>query len=197
MALNCAPNHFGFPLHRQTKRLIPWHKAQVPVPAVRTGLITLEILGLKSPPALSLRTGPKPVRPKPSPRKEVIILNGDDVIRARQAAREMAQDLGFGIVDQISISTATCELSRNVYQYSGKGKVTMQPVSRQGARGLKIVVEDQGPGIPKYEPALPDGLRADRGCGDGLTGSRGLMDEFDLQSQIGVGTTVRLLKWLK
>jgi serine/threonine-protein kinase RsbT len=196
MATNCAPNNFCLPL-RQPFRLVDWHKAQAPVPAVRTGLTILEILGLKSPPDLNPSTEPKPKRHQPPSRKEITILSGDDVIRVRQAAREMAQELGFGIVDQIRITTATCELSRNVYQYSGKGKATMQPIFRHGARGLEIVIEDQGPGIPNFQQELEDGSSASKVCGDGLSGSRRLMDEFDLQSQVGLGTKVRIIKWLK
>lgn len=182
---------------RQESRLVAWHKAQAPVPAVRTGLTTLEIPGSESGSAVNRGPAARPARPQPPPVQEVIILNGNDVIRARQSAREMARELGFEIVDQIRITTATCELSRNVYQYSGQGKVTLQPVCRRGARGLEIVVEDQGPGIPDIQRTLQEGFRTSGGRGHGLPGSRQLMDEFDIQSQVGVGTTVRMMKWLK
>jgi serine/threonine-protein kinase RsbT len=197
MARNDAASNFSLPRRQKDGGLVAWHKAQAPVPAVRTGMTTLEILGLKSGSAVSLGSVAKPARQQPPSIQEITILQGNDVIRARQSAREMAQELGFEIVDQIYISTATCELSRNVYQYSGQGKVTIKPVSRHGARGIEIVVEDRGPGIPDIEQVLQNGFSPRRGRGHGLPGTRRLMDEFDIHSQVGVGTTVKMMKWLK
>jgi serine/threonine-protein kinase RsbT len=196
MVTNSAADNLALPRRRPSRYLIDRRQAQAPVPALINDLTTLEILGLKSPPGLSPKPEPR-TTPFPSlPPVEISITSGNDVIRARQAAREMAHEMGFGILDQIRITTATCELSRNVYQYSGKGKVTIQPVVRHGAQGLEIIIEDQGPGIPNFQPGLEDGSGLDGVYGDGLVGSRRLMDEFDLQSQAGVGTTVRIIKWL-
>lgn len=197
MAGKSAPKKFNLAGQRPGCRLVVWHKAMSPVPTVRTGLTTLEILGLGSFPAESPGPGAKPVETWPTHMKEVTIQHGDDVIRARQSAREMARELGFVVADQIGIATAASELSRNAYQYSGTGKVIIQPVSRNHARGIEIVVEDQGPGIPDPEPALQDGFSASSGRGHGLPGSRTLMDEFEIESQTGTGTRVTIRKWLK
>ncbi|MGA9756525.1 MAG: anti-sigma regulatory factor, partial [Desulfobaccales bacterium] len=174
---------------------IVWNKAPAPVPAVNTRLTVLEILGLKSLPTRSPNAGAKPVWPQPVTMREVPIRDGNDIIRARQEAREMAQELDFGIPDQIHITTATCEMSRNAYQYSGHGKVTLKPVARNDARGIEIVVEDHGPGIADLSLALQGGSSNDLGYG--LPGSKHLMDEFEIQSQVGGGTTVKMIKWLK
>ena len=197
MAVKSAPNNFGLAGPRPGSKLVVWQKAMAPVPTVITGLTTLEILGLRSFPAESPGLRTKPVKTWPTPMKEVTIQNGDDVIRARQSAREMARELGFVIVDQIGIATAASELSRNAYQYSGTGKVIIKPASRNHARGIEIVVEDQGPGIPDLEQALQEGFSTSSARGHGLPGSRRLMDEFEIESQTGAGTKVTIRKWLK
>jgi serine/threonine-protein kinase RsbT len=197
MAGKRAQNDSGSAEPRPGRRLVAWHKAMAPVPTVKTGLTTLEIMGPGSFPAESPGPEAKPVKTRPTHIKEVTIQNGDDVIRARQSAREMARELGFVVVDQIGIATAASELSRNAYQYSGSGKVIIKPVSRNHARGIEIVVEDQGPGIPDLEQALEDGFSTSSGRGHGLPGSRRLMDEFEIESQIGAGTRVTIRKWLK
>jgi serine/threonine-protein kinase RsbT len=158
-----APNNFVLAGPRQGCKLVAWHKAMAPVPAVRSGLTTLEILGPRSLPAESSGPGAKSVKTGPTPMEEVNIQNGDDVIRARQLAREMARELGFGMMDQIGIATAASELSRNAYQYSRAGKVIIKPVSRNHARGIEIVAEDQGPGIADLELALQDGFNTSSG----------------------------------
>jgi serine/threonine-protein kinase RsbT len=195
MAIKGTQSDSGLPRRRQDGRFIVWNKAPAPVPAVNTGLTALEILGLKSLPARSPKAGAKPVRPQPVTMREVLIRDANDIIRARQSAREMAQELGFAIPDQIHITTATCELSRNAYQYSGHGKVTLKPVARNDTRGIEIVVEDHGPGIADLSLALQGG--SSNALGYGLRGSKLLMDEFEIQSQVGVGTTVKMIKWMK
>ena len=194
---NNAQNNNRLAGPRPGSRLVVWQKARAPVPTVITGLTTLEILGPGSFPGKSPQPGAKPVKTCPNHRQEVTIQNGDDVIRARQSAREMARELGFVVVDQIGIATAASELSRNAYQYSGTGKVIIKPVTRNHARGIEIVVEDQGPGIPDIGQALEDGFSTSSGRGYGLPGSRQLMDEFEIESQTGAGTRVTIRKWLK
>jgi serine/threonine-protein kinase RsbT len=195
MTIKSTQSDSGLTRRRQDGRFIVWNKAPAPVPAVNTGLTALEILGLKSLPAWSPKAGVKPGRPQPVLMREVQIRDGNDIIRARQSAREMAQELGFAISDQIHITTATCELSRNAYQYSENGKVTLKPVARNNTRGIEIVVEDHGPGIADLSRVLQGGSSHDLGYG--LRGSKRLMDEFDIKSQVGVGTTVKVIKWLK
>jgi serine/threonine-protein kinase RsbT len=192
-----SQNNSGLAGQRPGRRLVAWHKAISPVPTVRTGLTTLEILGLGSLPAKSPKPGDTTVKTWPTHMEEVTIQNGDDVIRARQSARQMARELGFVMVDQIGIATATSELSRNAYQYSGSGRVIIKPVSRNRARGIEIVVEDQGPGIPDLKQALRDGDGVSSAHGHGLQGSRRLMDEFEIESQTGAGTRITIRKWLQ
>jgi len=129
--------------------------------------------------------------------KEITINRGDDVILAREYAREMAREIGFDLAEQIQISTATSELSRNVYQFASNGKVTITAVKRDDVRGIEIVVEDRGPGIPDLDKAMQDGFSTSNGLGFGLPGARRLMDEFEIESQMGVGTTVTIKKWMK
>jgi serine/threonine-protein kinase RsbT len=196
MAGKSTQNDSGLAGQRQGRRLVAWHKPLAPVPTVRTGLTTLEILGLGSFPVERPRPGTKPVKTWPTHMREVTIQNGDDIIRARQSAREMAREMGFVMMDQIGIATAASELSRNAYQYSGTGKVIIKPVSRNHARGIEIVVEDQGPGIPDLKQVLQED-RSSSPRGHGLLGSRRLMDEFEIDSQTGAGTRVTIRKWLK
>jgi serine/threonine-protein kinase RsbT len=186
----------GSGLSRRRKG-VAWHKFLTPVSAMRTGSGALEIMGLPSVAAESPGPGAEPVNTWPTPRKEVAIRNGDDVIRARQSAREMARKLGFKMMDQICIATAVSELSRNVYQYAGSGKVTIRSLAENGNRGIEIVVEDRGPGIADIGLAWQDGLNPNHNRGQGLPGTRRLMDEFEIDSQTGGGTRVITRKWLK
>lgn len=129
--------------------------------------------------------------------KEITINRGDDVILAREYAREMAQEIGFDLIEQTQIGTATSELSRNVHQFASNGKVTITELDHEGIRGIEILVEDRGPGIPDIEQAMADGFSTNNGLGFGLPGARRLMDEFEIDSRMGVGTTVKIKKWLK
>jgi serine/threonine-protein kinase RsbT len=186
-----AQHSSGLPRHQKE---IAGHKLQAPVPAVGTGSGSLEVLKLP----LVAAEGPdpmaKPVRIWLS-MQEVAILNGDDVIRARQSARDMARKLGFKIADQIYIATAASELSRNAYQYAGRGKMIIKFLADNGNRGIEIVVEDQGPGITDISCAWQDGPNSNRG--QGLPGTKRLVDEFEIDSQAGEGTRVIIRKWLK
>lgn len=129
--------------------------------------------------------------------KEITINRGDDVILARDYAREMAQEIGFDIIEQTRISTATCELSRNAHQFASNGKVTITGLVSGDNRGIEIAVEDRGPGIPDIKQAMQDGFSTNNGLGFGLPGARRLMDEFEIESRMGMGTTVKIKKWLK
>ena len=177
------------------RKEIAWHKVQAPVPAVEISG-SLEVLGPSSVAAPSPESGAKPVKTWPIPLEEVTIQNGDDVMRARQSAREMARKLGFRIADQICIATAASELSRNVYQYAGSGKMLIKSLADNGNRGIEIVAEDRGPGITDASLAWQDDV-TDNNRGQGLPGTRRLMDEFEVDSQAGEGTRVIIRKWLK
>lgn len=118
-----------------------------------------------------------------------------DIVIARTAARDAAKRLGFGATDQARIATAVSELARNIFLYAGAGTVSVRTLDQRGRRGIEIVCEDQGPGIADISLVLRDGYSTSRGMGMGLPGARRLMDEFELRSQVGVGTTVTCRKW--
>jgi serine/threonine-protein kinase RsbT len=128
----------------------------------------------------------------------VAISGEDDIVAARQTAREMARALGFRAIDQSRITTAVSELARNVVRYAtdGRGEVTLRPLaaSENGA-GIEIVVRDEGPGIADVDLALQEGYTSGRGLGMGLPGTRRLMDELVIDSAPGHGTTVTIRKW--
>jgi serine/threonine-protein kinase RsbT len=119
----------------------------------------------------------------------------DDVVRARQAVRAWAVELGFSLVDQTKLVTAASELARNTVVYGGGGTVLME-VLEDGARtGLRLAFEDQGPGIPDIERALKDGFTTGGGLGLGLGGARRLVNEFAIHSVPGEGTRITVIKW--
>jgi serine/threonine-protein kinase RsbT len=122
----------------------------------------------------------------------------DDIVAARQQAREMARELGFGMLDQSRIATAVSELTRNVVRYAtdSRGEAWIRPIQGDAsAVGLEIVVSDEGPGIPDIDQALRAGFTSGPGLGMGLPGTKRLMDEMVLDSQVGRGTTVTIRKW--
>lgn len=129
--------------------------------------------------------------------KEVGIKGSEDIILARQIAREMAKELGFGLADQTRITTAVSELSRNIYTYAATGRVIVKSLSESAKKGIEIIAEDKGPGIPDIELAMQDGYSTNKSLGQGLPGTKRLMDEFGIKSEVGVGTTVMIRKWLR
>jgi serine/threonine-protein kinase RsbT len=118
-----------------------------------------------------------------------------DVVRARQAVRGLSIELGFGLVDITKIVTASSELARNAIQHGGGGTLTMESVEDGMRRGVRLVFEDQGRGIPDIARALQDGYTTGTGMGLGLGGSRRLMHDFDIQSESGKGTRVTVVRW--
>jgi serine/threonine-protein kinase RsbT len=118
-----------------------------------------------------------------------------DIVIARTLARDTAKTLGFGAIDQARIATAVSELARNIFLYAGSGSVTVREIERTGRRGIEIVCEDQGPGIADISVVMQDGYSTSRGMGMGLPGAKRLMDEFDIKSTEGVGTTIMCRKW--
>src|SRR5689334_3644830 len=122
----------------------------------------------------------------------------DDIVTSRQRAREVARQLGFGAVDQSRIATAVSELTRNIVRYAtnGHGEVIIREISRPGRpAGIEIVVADEGPGIADLDQAMRDGYTSGGGMGMGLPGTRRLMDEMEIDSAPGRGTTVIVRKW--
>ncbi len=120
-----------------------------------------------------------------------------DIVAARQAGRELSRSLGFNIVDQTRITTAISELARNIVLYAGKGTITLRKVKEGDRFGIEITARDSGSGIDDVELAMQDGYSTSNGLGAGLPGVRRLMDEFELKTALGKGTTVRIVKWLR
>ncbi|MEV5115486.1 anti-sigma regulatory factor [Peribacillus frigoritolerans] len=127
----------------------------------------------------------------------VKIINEWDIVAARQLGRNVAKELGFGTVDQARITTAISELARNIYLYAGQGGVSIEKLNINGKSGLKIIAEDQGPGIEDIRRVMEDGYTTSGGLGAGLPGAKRLMDDFDIESIPGEGTKIIATKWLR
>jgi serine/threonine-protein kinase RsbT len=123
------------------------------------------------------------------------IATSEDVVAVRQAVRQRAVDLGFNLVDQTKIVTAASELARNTLQYGGGGALRIEEVIDGTRRGLRLIFEDQGPGIANIELAMKDGYTTGNGLGLGLSGARRLSNEFEIQSRPGEGTRVTIIRW--
>ncbi len=118
-----------------------------------------------------------------------------DIVASRQLVRKLAQQLGFSLVDQTKMITAASELSRNTVTYGGGGDMEWELLEDGIKRGLRLRFRDQGPGIPDLTLALKDGWTSGKGMGLGLSGSRRLVHEFDIQSEVGAGTCVSVIRW--
>jgi serine/threonine-protein kinase RsbT len=118
-----------------------------------------------------------------------------DIAVARRAVRDVATRLGFGATETTRIVTAASELGRNVFKYAGSGAMQWRVLSNGENRGLELRFEDRGPGIPDINQALREGFTTGKGLGMGLPGAKRLMDEMDIQSVAGEGTTVIVRKW--
>lgn len=120
-----------------------------------------------------------------------------DIVEARQRGKELAVLAGIHRVDQTLVATAISEITRNILKYAGAGLVELRVIRRDGRSGLEVVARDEGPGIPDVERALQDGFTTGDGLGLGLPGARRLMDEFEIRSEVGGGTTVTMTKWAR
>ena len=119
----------------------------------------------------------------------------EDIVKVRQTVRAWAVQIGFNLVDQTKMVTAASELARNTVTYGGGGTVELETLTQGGRRGLRLTFSDQGPGIADVEQALRDGFTTGGGLGLGLGGARRLVNEFEIRSQPGVGTSVRITRW--
>jgi serine/threonine-protein kinase RsbT len=126
---------------------------------------------------------------------ELPLTNEHDIVLGRQAVRRMSQQLGFSLVDQTKMVTAASELARNTLIYGGGGTLKWSLLTQGIKRGLRLTFEDQGPGIPNMELALTDGWSSGSGLGLGLTGTRRLVNEFEIHSVVGEGTRVVITRW--
>ncbi|MFJ9346533.1 anti-sigma regulatory factor [Streptomyces sp. NPDC101237] len=125
------------------------------------------------------------------------IVRSGDLVQVRQIIRTLSQQCGLSLVDQTKMITAASELARNTLTYGGGGTARTGLVSARGRRGVAAVFEDSGPGIPDIEQAMTDGWTSGGGLGLGLSGARRLVDDFELDTVPGEGTSVTIVKWAR
>ena len=126
---------------------------------------------------------------------ELPIQSPSDIVVARQAVRSAAAGMGFSLVDQTKMVTAASELARNTLDYGGGGVVRLQHLDETPRKGLRLIFEDHGPGIPDVQQALKDGYTTGGGLGLGLGGARRLVNDFEIQSAPGEGTRITITRW--
>ena len=119
----------------------------------------------------------------------------DDIVKCRQAVRRLATEQKFNLVEQTKLITAASELSRNTLVYGGGGEMRWAVVQREARVGLRLIFEDHGPGIPDLDLALTDGWTSGKGLGKGLSGSKRLVNDFDIRTAVGEGTCVTITRW--
>jgi serine/threonine-protein kinase RsbT len=127
----------------------------------------------------------------------VLVERDGDVVNARQTGRELAASLGFRSTDLTLIATAISEVARNIVLYAGRGEIAVSAAYNGARRGIRIVAHDDGPGIPDVELAMRDGYSTGKSLGLVLSGARRLMDDFEIVSEVGVGTTITMSKWTR
>ena len=130
-------------------------------------------------------------------RSSVDIISEWDIVAARQLGRNEAKEAGFGTVDQARITTAISELARNIYLYAGKGTIEIKQITEGNLKGLLVIASDKGPGIPDVRRVMEDGYTTSGGLGAGLPGVKRLMDDFKIETNVGEGTTISTIKWLR
>jgi len=126
----------------------------------------------------------------------VTIHSPSDIVTARQQGRRLATQVGFEGMDLTVVATAISEVARNIIEYARSGEILIRVVHDGGRRGLMVQATDEGPGIADVEQAMLDGYSTGKGLGIGLPGAKRLMDDFDVHSRPGRGTTVVMRKWL-
>ena len=119
----------------------------------------------------------------------------EDIAMVRQAVRLWAMEMGFGLVDQTKIVTATSELGRNTVQHGLGGTALLEMINDGARKGIRVTFEDRGPGIADIELAMRDGYSTGGGLGLGLSGSKRLSNEFAIESKRGEGTRVMIIRW--
>jgi serine/threonine-protein kinase RsbT len=119
----------------------------------------------------------------------------EDIVLARQMVRQRAISLGFGLIDQTKIVTASSELGRNTLDYGGGGTVLVEVIENGAQSGLRLIFEDHGPGIEDVQLALTDGYSSGNGMGLGLGGAKRLSHEFEISTKPGEGTRVSIVRW--
>jgi serine/threonine-protein kinase RsbT len=132
---------------------------------------------------------------KPLKAEKMQIQTSADVVLARQKVRQWATEMKFSLVDQTKLVTAASELARNTLDHGKGGSMTIEMVDNLGRQGLRLIFEDQGPGIPDIQAALSDGFTTGHGMGLGLGGSKRLVNDFEIHSAAGQGTRVAVVRW--
>ena len=127
--------------------------------------------------------------------ESVSVTGPTDVVILRQKVRAWTIELKFGLVDQTKMITASSELARNTLDHGGGGTCLMEIISNGTRTGLRLTFEDHGPGIPDMDLALKDGYSTGSGMGLGLSGSKRLVNEFQIASKVGEGTRVSVVRW--
>lgn len=133
--------------------------------------------------------------PAPTQALKLVLRTSEDVVRMRQALRQVTVERGFSLVDQTKLITAASELARNTIDYGLGGEVRIEAVEQGARRGVRLTFTDQGPGIPDIETALRDGFTSGKGLGLGLGGAKRLSNEFHIESTVGHGTRVQITRW--
>lgn len=129
--------------------------------------------------------------------RSIALESEHDIAVARNEVRSIAVWLGFRMIDQTRLTTVASELARNIVKYARRGRMIAQPLdAEQGRAGLRLIFEDEGPGIPDINAAMRDGFSTGRGLGKGLPGSKRLVDVFEIESEVGRGTRVTVVRWL-
>ena len=129
-------------------------------------------------------------------KREVLpFLTSNDVVLARQKVRQWAVELRFSLVDQTKLVTAASELARNALDHGKGGSMTIEVVNNAAKSGLRLIFEDHGPGIPDIELAMKDGFTSGSGMGLGLGGSKRLVNEFGIETEVGKGTKITVARW--
>jgi serine/threonine-protein kinase RsbT len=118
-----------------------------------------------------------------------------DVVTARLRGRELAAQAGFSSGDQTVVAAAISEIARNILMYAKRGEISLNVVTNGDRQGVVVVASDQGPGIRDVARAMQDGYSTSGGLGLGLPGAKRLMDDFEVASLVGQGTTVTMKKW--
>jgi serine/threonine-protein kinase RsbT len=126
---------------------------------------------------------------------ELPLRSEQDIVVGRRTVRTLTQEQGFSLVDQTKLVTAASELARNAVIYGGGGTLKWEIVVDGAKRGVRLTFEDQGPGIPDLKLAMTDGWTSGGGLGLGLSGARRLVNEFEIQSDVGVGTRISVTRW--
>lgn len=126
---------------------------------------------------------------------QVPIRSDADIVTARQQGRVLATEAGFTGGDLTVIATAISEVARNIVQYAQRGEIVLSLLEKGNKRGVLIIARDSGPGIPDIALAMQDGFSTGKSLGLGLPGARRLMDDFEIVSTVGTGTTITMRKW--